>query len=91
MIPAKEVRGAPTPLSMLVLRRMTHSGGGAPAVYRHVAQVIRNLRRRGEPIRLFGETDEERILRLRALEAAQPEIDVRAAPRAHGEGGRLWP
>lgn len=48
--------------------------------------MIRNLRRRGEPIRLFGETDEERIMRLRALEAAQPELDVRAAPREN----RVW-
>ena len=36
-------------------------------------EVIRRLRLRDEPIRLFGETDEERVQRLRALEAKRPD------------------
>jgi len=33
-------------------------------------EVIKRLRRRGEPIRLFGESDDDRVKRLRALEHA---------------------
>ncbi|KAF9352836.1 mRNA splicing protein prp18 [Mortierella sp. NVP85] len=34
-------------------------------------EVIRRLRARGEPIRLFGETDQQRKIRLRALELVE--------------------
>ncbi|CAG8533629.1 1543_t:CDS:2 [Paraglomus occultum] len=36
-----------------------------------VDEVVRRLRAKGQPIRLFGETDEERKIRLRALEVIE--------------------
>lgn len=38
-------------------------------------EVIRRLRERGEPIRLFGESDEEACQRLRIIEMHAPEIN----------------
>ncbi|XP_073228816.1 pre-mRNA-splicing factor 18-like isoform X1 [Porites lutea] len=38
-------------------------------------EVIRRLRERGEPIRLFGESDEEACQRLRRIEMLAPEIN----------------
>jgi len=38
-------------------------------------EVIRRLRERGEPIRLFGESDDEAGQRLRRIEMLQPEIN----------------
>ncbi|XP_071491296.1 pre-mRNA-splicing factor 18-like [Diadema antillarum] len=38
-------------------------------------EVIRRLRERGEPIRLFGETDTEAFFRLRKIEMLAPEIN----------------
>ena len=38
-------------------------------------EVIRRLRERGEPIRLFGEADDDRAERLRQLEISQPEVN----------------
>ncbi|KAL7750411.1 hypothetical protein RI367_004185 [Sorochytrium milnesiophthora] len=42
-----------------------------------VQDVIRRLRSKGQPIRLFGESDRDRILRLRHLEANQDDTRVR--------------
>lgn len=39
------------------------------------AEVVRRLRERGEPIRLFGETDRDVCLRLRQIEILAPEVD----------------
>ncbi len=42
-------------------------------------QVIRRLRERGEPIRLFGESDYDAFQRLRKIEIQAPEVNkVRA-------------
>lgn len=38
-------------------------------------QVIRRLRERGEPIRLFGETDYDAFQRLRKIEILAPEVN----------------
>lgn len=38
------------------------------------AEVVRRLRDRGEPIRLFGETDRDAFQRLRFIEITQPEV-----------------
>ena len=38
-------------------------------------QVIRRLRDRGEPIRLFGESDDEALQRLKKVEMMAPEIN----------------
>lgn len=58
-------------------------------------QVIRRLRERGEPIRLFGETDYDAFQRLRKIEILAPEVnkvreikcgnDLYRSPR-----GNLW-
>ncbi|EDV25386.1 uncharacterized protein TRIADDRAFT_50164 [Trichoplax adhaerens] len=40
-----------------------------------VTQVIRRLRERGEPIRLFGETDADVVGRLRRIEFMAPEVN----------------
>jgi len=37
-------------------------------------QVIRRLRERDEPIRLFGETDYESFQRLKKLEMLEPDV-----------------
>lgn len=39
------------------------------------AQVIRRLRERGEPIRLFGESDYDAFQRLRKIEILAPEVN----------------
>lgn len=39
------------------------------------AELVKRLRQRNEPIRLFGETMEERLKRLRKLEILQPEVE----------------
>jgi len=39
------------------------------------SEVIRKLRERSEPVRLFGETDNESFRRLRKLEILEPEIN----------------
>lgn len=38
-------------------------------------QVIRRLRERGEPIRLFGEIDYDAFQRLRKIEILAPEVN----------------
>lgn len=38
-------------------------------------QVIRRLRERGEPIRLFGESDYDAFQRLRKIEILTPEVN----------------
>lgn len=38
-------------------------------------QVIRRLRERGEPVRLFGETDYDAFQRLRKIEILAPEVN----------------
>ncbi|XP_055353732.1 pre-mRNA-splicing factor 18-like [Paramacrobiotus metropolitanus] len=38
-------------------------------------EVIRRLRERNEPVRLFGESDEESMKRLKDLEVQEPEVD----------------
>lgn len=38
-------------------------------------QVIRRLRERGEPIRLFGESDYDAFQRLRKIEILAPEVN----------------
>lgn len=40
-----------------------------------VFKVIRGLRERGEPIRLFGETNSEAFYRLRRIEMLAPEVN----------------
>lgn len=40
-----------------------------------VLQVIRRLRDRGEPVRLFGETDYESYQRLKRLETLEPDVN----------------
>lgn len=46
-------------------------------------QVIRRLRERGEPIRLFGETDYDAFQRLRKIEILTPEVNkVRSQNKA---------
>jgi len=39
------------------------------------ADVVRRLRERGEPVRLFGESDRDRSIRLRQIEVLEPEIN----------------
>ncbi len=39
------------------------------------SEVIRRLRERNEPIRLYGESDEDALRRLRKLEFEAPEIE----------------
>ncbi|OQV23970.1 Pre-mRNA-splicing factor 18 [Hypsibius exemplaris] len=39
-------------------------------------EVVRRLRERNEPIRLFGESDEDSMLRLKDLEIQEPEVNV---------------
>lgn len=39
------------------------------------ADVVRRLRERGEPVRLFGESDRDRSIRLRQIEMLEPEIN----------------
>lgn len=39
------------------------------------AEVVRRLRARGQPIRLFGETDEERAQRLHDMEVQEPDAE----------------
>ena len=38
-------------------------------------QVIKRLRERGEPVKLFGESDEEALQRLKKVEMMAPEIN----------------
>ena len=45
-----------------------------------VDEVVRRLRAKGQPIRLFGETDEERKIRLRALEVIEERTEVSDEP-----------
>ena len=40
-----------------------------------ILQVIRRLRDRGEPVRLFGETDYESYQRLKRLETLEPDVN----------------
>eukprot|EP00833_Pecoramyces_ruminatium_P012859 jgi/Orpsp1_1/1186891/evm.model.d7180000053926.1 len=46
-------------------------------IFENISQdeVIKRLRSHGEPIRYFGETDQERIVRLRHLEAAEEKTE----------------
>ncbi|ORX56031.1 Prp18-domain-containing protein [Piromyces finnis] len=46
-------------------------------IFENISQdeVIKRLRSHGEPIRYFGETDQERIIRLRHLEAAEEKTE----------------
>lgn len=48
---------------------------GAPIFSMPRAEVIRRLREREEPIRLFGETDRDVCLRLRQIEILAPEVN----------------
>nr|2DK4_A Chain A, Pre-mRNA-splicing factor 18 [Homo sapiens] len=43
-------------------------------------EVIRRLRERGEPIRLFGETDYDAFQRLRKIEILTPEVNKGSGP-----------
>lgn len=54
------------------------SGAGEKAFNISPEECVRRLRLKGQPIRLFGETDRDRKLRLRALELLE----------ARGEGGQ---
>lgn len=56
-------------------------------------QVIRRLRERGEPVRLFGETDYDAFQRLRKIEILAPEVNkarhhvlTLSAPHRHSVG-----
>ena len=43
--------------------------------YGFFLQVIKRLRERGEPVKLFGESDEEALQRLKKVEMMAPEIN----------------
>ncbi|XP_053779446.1 pre-mRNA-splicing factor 18-like [Desmodus rotundus] len=48
---------------------------GGELLVEKVVKVIRRLRERGEPIRLFGETDYDAFQRLRKIEILTPEVN----------------
>ncbi|KAK3751393.1 hypothetical protein QZH41_012003 [Actinostola sp. cb2023] len=55
-------------------KRKGNNGEGKPVMMPR-EEVIRRLRERGEPIRLFGETNEESYQRQRRIEMMAPEIN----------------